>query len=57
VVAALLVAFAVLNLNDVKVHWIVASGQTPLIVVVVVAFLLGAGVDRLLVVRSKRRRQ
>jgi uncharacterized integral membrane protein len=55
VIAALLAAFAVLNLGDVKVHWIITSGQTPLIIVVVVAFLLGIVLDRLLVVRSRRR--
>ena len=57
VIAALLTAFAVLNVNDVKVHWIITTGQTPLIIVIVVSFLLGIVIDRLLVVRSRRRKQ
>lgn len=57
VIAALLAAFAVLNFNDVKVHWIITTGQTPLIIVIAVAFLLGIVIDRLLVVRSRRRSQ
>jgi uncharacterized integral membrane protein len=57
VVAALLAAFAVVNFNDVKVHWVITTGQTPLIIVIVVAFLLGIIVDRLLVVRSRRKNQ
>jgi uncharacterized integral membrane protein len=56
VVGALVTAFAVLNFNDVKVHWLVATGQTPLIVVIVLAFGLGGAVDRLLLVRARRRR-
>lgn len=56
VVGALVTAFAVLNFNDVKVHWLVAAGQTPLIVVIVLAFGLGGAVDRLLLVRARRRR-
>jgi len=39
----------------VKVHWLVATGQTPLIVVIAFAFLLGMLVDRL-VIRAKRKR-
>jgi uncharacterized integral membrane protein len=39
---AIAVLFALLNLNDVKVNWIFTSTKTPLIVVIVVAFLLGA---------------
>jgi uncharacterized integral membrane protein len=57
VLGALIAAFALLNLDDVKVHWIVTTGQTPLIIVVIVSFLLGIGVDRLLILRAKRRRQ
>ncbi|MBV9195953.1 MAG: LapA family protein [Solirubrobacterales bacterium] len=57
VIAALVAAFAVLNFNDVKVHWIIRTGQTPLTIVIAVAFVLGIVIDRLLVVRSRRRRQ
>jgi uncharacterized integral membrane protein len=57
VLVAVGAAFAVVNLNDVKVHWVVTSGQTPLIVVIVVAFLLGIAIDRLAIVLAKRKRQ
>jgi uncharacterized integral membrane protein len=52
---ALVAAFALLNLGDVRVHWLVATGRTPLIVVVALAFLLGILVDRL-VIRARRKR-
>jgi uncharacterized integral membrane protein len=56
VVGAIVVVFAVINLNDVKVHWLIATGQTPLIVVIALAFLLGIVADRLLLARAKRKR-
>ena len=55
VLGAVVTAFALLNLDDVKVHWLVATGQTPLIVVIALAFLLGVLVDRL-VIRARRKR-
>ncbi|HET6867631.1 MAG TPA: LapA family protein [Solirubrobacteraceae bacterium] len=55
VLGAVITAFALLNLDGVKVHWLVATGQTPLIVVIAFAFLLGMLVDRLLI-RAKRKR-
>jgi uncharacterized integral membrane protein len=55
VAATLAVLFAVLNLDQVKVNWVLGSGETPLIVVIVVSFLLGVAVDRLLAYRSSRR--
>ncbi len=55
VLGAVVTAFALLNLDDVKVHWLVATGQTPLLVVIVFAFLLGVFVDRL-VIRARRKR-
>lgn len=42
VLIALAIAFAVLNLDEVRVHWIVTTTQTPLIIVIVVSFLAGA---------------
>ncbi len=39
--AVLLTLFAVLNVKEVKVDWIVGSGHAPLIVVIVVSVLLG----------------
>jgi uncharacterized integral membrane protein len=56
VLAAVITAFALLNLGDVKVHWLVATGRTPLIVVIAFAFVLGMLVDRL-VIRAKRKRE
>lgn len=53
---AVIMAFALLNLGDVKVHWLLATGRTPLIVVIAVAFLFGMLVDRL-VIRARRKRQ
>lgn len=50
--AALLILFAVLNLDRVKVNWIVTTSQTPLIVVIAVAFVVGALVG-LLLARSR----
>ncbi|HEY1520397.1 MAG TPA: hypothetical protein VGF91_28490 [Solirubrobacteraceae bacterium] len=52
---AVITAFALVNLGDVKVHWVVASGRTPLIVVILFAFVLGVLVDRL-VIRARRKR-
>jgi putative membrane protein len=42
VLGALVALFAVLNLDKVKVDWIVGSFRTPLIIVIAVSFLLGA---------------
>jgi lipopolysaccharide assembly protein A len=42
VVGALIVVFAVANLEEVEVDWLVTTAQTPLIVVIVVSFLAGA---------------
>jgi uncharacterized integral membrane protein len=55
-IAAILTAFALLNLDKVKVHWLVTTGRTPLIFVIVVAFLLGMAADRVLLLRGRRRR-
>jgi uncharacterized integral membrane protein len=49
--------FAVVNLDDVKVDWVIGSWQTPLIVVIAVSMLLGAGLDRVLVRRARKRRR
>jgi uncharacterized integral membrane protein len=50
-------AFALLNLDKVKVNWIVGTFRTPLIIVIVVAFVAGLAVDRVVVVRGKRKRR
>ena len=57
ILGGLLAVFAVLNFGDVKVNWIVTSGQTPLILVIVIGFVLGIAVDRLALVRARRRRK
>jgi uncharacterized integral membrane protein len=41
VLAILLTLFAVLNLESVKVDWIIGSGHAPLIVVIVISVLVG----------------
>jgi uncharacterized integral membrane protein len=42
VLGALAVLFAVFNLDDVEVQWIVATWTTPLIVVIAVSVIVGA---------------
>ena len=41
VLAGLFIAFALLNLNQVRVNWIVGSGHAPLIIVIVISLLVG----------------
>ncbi len=41
ILAGVFIAFAVLNLNQVKVDWIVGSGHAPLIIVIVISVLVG----------------
>ena len=50
---ALAVVFAVLNLDEVNVHWIVGVWRTPLILVIVVCLLLGTVIGW--IVASRRR--
>lgn len=57
IVGALIAAFAVVNLGSVKVHWVFATGRTPLIVVIALAFVLGVLVDRLVIRARRKRRQ
>jgi uncharacterized integral membrane protein len=42
VIGALVAVFAVLNVDQVNVNWILGSFDTPLIVVIAVSFFLGA---------------
>jgi len=44
--------FAVLNFDEVDVNWVLGTWSTPLIVVIALSFLLGAGVGFLI---SRRR--
>jgi len=57
VLGALAALFAVINLDDVEVNWLVGSWQTPLILVIAISMLLGAGLDRLLVRRARKRKR
>jgi uncharacterized integral membrane protein len=41
ILAALAIVFAVLNLDEVEVHWAFGSGRAPLIVVIVISLLVG----------------
>lgn len=54
--AALAIAFAVLNLNQVKVDWIVGSGHAPLIIVIVISLLVGIVFTHLAERVGRRRR-
>lgn len=56
IVGAVIAVFAVVNLDQVKVHWVFATARTPLILVIVLAFVLGMIVDRL-AVRARRKRR
>ncbi len=42
VLAGMGVAFAVANLDEVKVNWILGTWSTPLIVVIALSMLIGA---------------
>jgi uncharacterized integral membrane protein len=42
IVGALTAAFAIVNLDQVQVNWVLGTGQTPLILVIAVSFVLGA---------------
>jgi uncharacterized integral membrane protein len=56
IIGALIAVFAIVNLDQVRVHWLITTGKTPLILVIGVAFLLGIVVDRL-AIRARRKRQ
>ena len=51
--AALGVVFAAANLDDVKVNWILGTWRTPLIVVIALSIVIGAGLG-LLIARGRR---
>jgi uncharacterized integral membrane protein len=54
--ASLITLFAVLNVDDVKVDWIVGSGRAPLIIVIVVSLLIGVALGHFAERRSAKRR-
>jgi uncharacterized integral membrane protein len=45
---AIAALFAVLNLDEVKVSWIVGTWETPLIIVIALSIVLGAAIGWLL---------
>ena len=53
----LITLFAVLNLDEVKVDWIVGSGHAPLIIVIVISLLVGLVIARLAERLAARRRR
>jgi hypothetical protein len=52
----LAVLFAALNFDEVEVNWILGTWSTPLVVVILVSFLLGAVGGLLLASRRTKRR-
>lgn len=55
VLAGIVVLFAVLNLDEVEVNWIVGSGRSPLVLVIAVAFGLGVATGALASAVRRRR--
>ena len=53
VMSGLGVVFAVLNLDEVSVNWIIGTWDTPLIIVIAISVLVGAALGYL----AARRRQ
>jgi uncharacterized integral membrane protein len=52
--AALALAFAVLNMERVEVDWILISSKTPLIIVIALSLLVGAVLGYVIARRSAR---
>ena len=55
ILGGIVTAFAVLNLHQVKVDWILGTWSTPLIIVIAVAFLLGVATGTALHLEGRRR--
>jgi len=53
----LAVLLAALNFDEVEVNWIFGTWETPLVVVILVSFLLGAATGFLLAGRRARHRR
>lgn len=56
VLAVVITLFAVLNLESVKVNWILGTGEAPLIIVIVVSVLFGIVLTYLVDRRASKRR-
>jgi uncharacterized integral membrane protein len=52
--AALGAVFAAVNLDEVDVNWVLGTWQTPLIIVIALSMVIGAGLGTL---ASRRRRR
>ena len=55
VLSILITLFAVFNLDEVKVDWIVGSGKAPLIIVIVISLLVGIVLTHFAERRSRKR--
>jgi uncharacterized integral membrane protein len=55
ILAGVGLVFALVNLRNVKVDWVVGSAHSPLILVIAVSILIGAGIDRIAVSRARKR--
>ena len=55
ILGAVITAFALVNLDEVEVNWLIGSADTPLIIVIALSFVLGVVADRLFAARSRRR--
>jgi uncharacterized integral membrane protein len=56
VLAVLITLFAVFNLKDVPVSWVIGSGKAPLIIVIVISLLVGIVLTYVADRRPRRRR-
>jgi uncharacterized integral membrane protein len=57
VVGALIVIFALSNTDDSQVEYLVGDAEMPLILVIVISFVAGMLVDRLIAMVSRHRRK
>ena len=56
ILAVAITLFAVLNVNEVKVDWVVGSGHAPLIIVIVISLLIGVVIGHFAERRAAKRR-
>jgi uncharacterized integral membrane protein len=54
--AVAITLFAVLNVDEVKVHYLVGTGEAPLIIVIVISLLIGIVLSHFADRRAGRRR-
>jgi uncharacterized integral membrane protein len=56
VLAVAIALFAVLNVDEVKVHYLLGTGEAPLIIVIVISLLVGIVLTQFAERRAARRR-